>query len=86
MMPRPFDSLVDALAVQPPETATVTLTLVEIEALLGRPLPAGAWARQYWRNRSHDRSWLRTAGWRVSGFDRHGLVVTFARATPDSTP
>ena len=57
------------LAAQPPEIERITLTLPEIEQIVGEELPANARFPSWWRNddrRMHSRAWL-TAGWRVDG-------------------
>lgn len=73
------------LARQPPATTTVTLTLTEIEQLLGRPLPASAWTGGWWQvNQEHQRlrPWI-TAGWRVARVSMRIATprVTFVRFT-----
>ena len=75
------------LAEQPPEIREVTLTLAEIERIIGAPLPAQARMVRWWnsgRAARHAQAWL-LAGWRVG---RKALwmtppTVTFVRA--DST-
>lgn len=55
------------LAAQPAEVDRITLTLVEIEQIVGEELPANSRFPSWWRNdhkRMHSRAWL-TAGWRV---------------------
>ncbi len=55
------------LAALPAETTTVTLTLTEIEAILGDDLPERAGTGAFWvggRSRPHT-VWL-AAGWRVA--------------------
>jgi hypothetical protein len=55
------------LTALPPETTMVTVTLEEIEQMIGRPLPRAAATRTWWQIR-HDRERLRpwvVAGWRV---------------------
>lgn len=57
------------LAAQPPEIRHLTLSLPEIENIVGEELPSGARFPSWWRNddrRMHSRAWL-TAGWRVDG-------------------
>ena len=68
----------------------VTLTLAEIETLLGVSLPAAATWSSFWRNYVHTwpaHAW-RDAGWRVARQARNRPVeaVTFVREPPDSTP
>jgi len=55
------------LAAQPPDVHRLTLTLVQIEGIVGEQLPSTARFPSWWRNddrRMHSRAWL-TAGWRV---------------------
>jgi len=57
------------LASQPPDVERLTLTLPEIESIVGDELPSTARFPSWWRNddrRMHSRAWL-TAGWRVDG-------------------
>ena len=83
-MPTRYQPLGDYLAALSPETTTLTLTLLEIEALLGAPLPASARGRQWWVNQwsesSQARVWRR-AGWRVAGHALRAVppAVTFER-------
>jgi hypothetical protein len=83
-MPSSYQPLVDYLAGRPPSTPTVTLTLPEIEQVLGRALPAGASTHAWWTApRGWDRQprpWL-VAGWRVAGVAMRTVppTVTFAR-------
>ncbi len=82
-----YDPLLALLADQPAATATVTVTLSDLERLAGQSLPAGAYARAYWlrvgRRSIHGR--LAAIGWRSERFDRYGQVVTFARLPAAST-
>ena len=88
--PPKYQPLAAYLAALPPETERLTLTLPEIEALLGAALPRTAWQSTFWANgrgshgTSRARAW-QGAGWRSAGL-RRGLrpwAVTFVRA--DST-
>jgi hypothetical protein len=81
-----YQPLADFLSGQLPETASVTLTLPEVEAVLGQELPLSAHRHTWWRNdpsQSQSRVWL-GAGWRVT----HAQVkqapsaITFTRASP----
>ena len=78
--------LVDYLAEQP--TTSVTLTLAEIETLLGRPLPRSVYTQSWWsatRHRIVRQAWVR-AGWMVAAVDlRAGArpAVTFVRAVDE---
>jgi hypothetical protein len=88
-MPSPYAPLATFLANQPLETTTVTLSLTEIEQVLGRPLPAGAWTRGWWqstKDKGRPRPWL-VAGWRVAEASMRQVppLVTFARLPTDST-
>ena len=76
-----FEPLLTLLAEQPPDTPTLTLTLVEIEALAQGPLPAGAAARGYWQRHVADGLGRQMAaiGWRVRRFHRYPTAVTFVR-------
>jgi hypothetical protein len=61
---------------------TLTLTLVEIEAMIGRSLPDGAFVDQTpWRSelRTYVRSW-KAMGWEA-WLDREGQRVTWTRLT-----
>jgi hypothetical protein len=67
----------------PATTPSVTLQLAEIECRIGRPLPAGAWARGWWQSThgsGRPRPWV-AAGWRVVGVAMRTVPpsVTFAR-------
>jgi hypothetical protein len=76
---------------QPPRTMTVTLTLAEIEQVIGWPLPAAASTQTWWwgkqdRRRPQPRPWV-TAGWQVVRVAMRTVppAVTFARMALDST-
>ena len=82
-MPIHYQPLGDYLAAQPPEAVQVTLTLPQIEALLGEPLPRAASTAQWWSNTPrfrHAAAWLR-AGWSVTArsFRLAEPTITFAR-------
>jgi hypothetical protein len=82
--PRKYEPLGAYLAGQPVGSGAVTLTLAEVERLVGSPLPAAVWTRGFWSNGrtvARCRSWL-GVGWHVVGFDRWRGVVTFARGAP----
>ncbi len=88
-MPSPYAPLATLLANQPLGTATVTLTLAEIEVVLGRAVPVSAWARGWWlgtKDKGRPRPWV-AAGWRVTQVSMRQVppTVTFARASADST-
>ena len=75
--PRKYQPLVDYLAGQP--AAAVSLTFVEIEQLIGAPLPRTVATRIWWHNARPHWRLVRAAGWRVAGGDFPGRRVTFAR-------
>ena len=62
-----FAPLLALLADQPPDTATVMLTLGELEALTSGPLPAAAATQTYWyAGASAPSQRLATIGWSCS--------------------
>jgi hypothetical protein len=68
------------LAEQPPDVNEVSMSLSEIEEVVGAPLPSNARFPSWWRNdehRMHSRAWL-TAGWKVRDM-RGNNGVTFVR-------
>ena len=82
-----FQPLVDELAGQPADTVTLTLTLAEIETILGRPLPRFASTRGWCMDlgrQAHQRRLVTAAGWTVSAVHFRGPVpaVTFAKVLP----
>ena len=86
-MPRWYEPLLTFLAQQQPETASVTLTFADLEVLVGRPLPARAVSRSYWRHRKPGGMGHRLAalGWRVGPFGRgQTSAITFVRLQPDA--
>jgi hypothetical protein len=78
-----YQPLGDYLAALPPGTMSITLTVPEIEAIVGEPLPVGAATAAWWintRSSSQGRAWL-DAGWRVQVRLRQTpAVATFVRA------
>lgn len=67
---------------QPAELDRLSLTVSEIEGMVGRPLPGNARFPSWWRNdahKMHSRAWL-TAGWEVEDMDADSGMVTFRRA------
>jgi hypothetical protein len=79
--PRKYDPLTAYLMRFP--GAQVTLTLVEIEAILGAPLPPSTRGHTWWGNTvasAQARAWL-SAGWRMARTQLHSKppAVTFAR-------
>ena len=77
--PRKYQPLVDYLAPLSAGTTSVSLTLAEIEALVGAPLPRTVATRIWWHNSRPHWRLVRAAGWRVAGVDFPGRTVTFAR-------
>ena len=68
------------LAAQPPEVDRLTLSVADIEQIVGEELPSNARFPSWWRNddrRMHSRAWL-AAGWRVDGMG-DGAGVEFVR-------
>ena len=81
------DPLAAHLAAQSPETDALRLSLAEIEALVGAPLPASAYGSTWWGSTAlskQARPWLAT-GWRVAGTHLRATpaAVTFARVGRD---
>ncbi len=69
------------LADQPRSVTSISMTLKEIEALLGGGLPTIARFPSWWKNdprRMHSRAWL-TAGWRVREMTGPDGPVVFER-------
>lgn len=74
------------LAGQPADVRSVSLTIREIEGLLGEPLPRIARFPSWWRNderKMHSRAWI-TAGWEVSEVEGPDGLVRFSRTGEDS--
>ena len=87
-MPTRYQPLADFLAAQPAETASVSVPLAEVAALLGGPLPVAAGTQSWWanaRDAPHAAAWL-AAGWRVrrAWLRRPPGTVTFVRAAADT--
>ena len=81
-----YQPLADYLAAQPAAVTSLTLTVAEIEVIIGAPLLVSARARQWWTNlwsESQSRAW-REAGWRVTGraFRATPPTITFGRLPP----
>lgn len=85
--PYEYQPLGDYLTAQPPEAGAVTLTLPEIEALIGAALPRTARSAKFWLNAprragasAQARAW-HEAGWRVLRLRRGPgpWAVTFER-------
>ncbi len=88
-MPSKYGPLMKYLAAQPGDR--VTLTLAEIEAVIGAPLPAGARRRDWWTSRPSRtalRPVVQAAGWRIvlDGFWGREPVVTFVRNGAEGAP
>ena len=87
-MPRArwYEPLLTFLAEQPPEMASVTLTVAELATLVGNRLPATAVTRAYWWTHKQgaiaDR--LGVTGWRVAHMRGRPPVITFMRLSPDT--
>jgi hypothetical protein len=80
---RKYDPLGAYLACQSADDDLVTLTLAEIEAILGTALPVSAAGPQFWSNFAGNHasySWLQI-GWRVAMIHRNPCVyaITFVR-------
>ena len=88
MSPRPpakYAALAAFLTQQPLDVRAVTLTLTEIEQLIGAPLPLQGHAGSWWVNSSanrHPQAWL-GVGWRVQRTDfRQVPPAAFVRQVP----
>ena len=84
-VPSKYEPLRRYLAGLPPALDTVTLSVAEIAAIVGAPLPTGARTPRFWANarRPWDmsvqaRAW-QGAGWRVIAFDYRAETVRFVR-------
>lgn len=69
------------LAGQPEEVVALTMTLEQIEGIIGAELPANARFPSWWRNdgrRMHSRAWV-AAGWEVSEMRSGDARVLFSR-------
>ena len=82
--PRKYQLLADYLAVQ--DRDEITLTLAEIEQIVGIPLPPLASTRRFWANSARGRghpvyAW-QSVGWRVATADMRHDRVTFRRDEP----
>ena len=72
---------------QPKSAKQIRLTFDQVEAILGKPLPASATKlATWWTNvkpkiQSHRTTWL-NHGWMVSEFDQKARWVKFVRARP----
>jgi hypothetical protein len=71
------------LAGQPPTVERLTMTLKDVEEVVGADLPPNARFPSWWRNdhrRMHSRAWI-TAGWRVEQMRAEDATVVFSRTT-----
>ena len=80
-----YQPLGDYLAALPPETTRITLTLAEMEAILGDPLPRHASTAVWWSNTARlqrARAWM-GARWFVTvrSFRVAEPAITFERAS-----
>ena len=69
---------------QPPDVEELRLTVMQIEDLIGQPLPTNARFPSWWRNdehKMHSRAWL-TAGWQVDHMNAETAEVVFTRGAP----
>jgi hypothetical protein len=69
------------LAGQPASVDRMTLTLAEIEEVVGAKLPSNARFPSWWRNddrKMHSRAWL-AAGWEVEAMRAQDSEVVFLR-------
>ena len=69
------------LAGQPDDVETLTMTLGQVEDIIGARLPANARFPSWWRNdgrRMHSRAWL-TAGWEVRVMRSGDATILFNR-------
>ena len=67
-LPPKYAPLAAYLREQPPAVDRLTLTVTDVEAIIGAPLPASARDRAWWANTpqtAQARAW-RSAGWRVA--------------------
>ncbi len=87
--PRKYQPLHDYLTAHPGDR--VTLTLAEIEAIIGAALPAGARQRTWWQitqGPTGVRSTVHAAGWRIvlDSFWGRNPAVTFVRNGAEGAP
>jgi len=80
-----YTPLYEYLAAQPLKNRELTLSLTQIEQLLGSSLPASAYKyREWWQNEYRQsrhvqaRAWLK-AGWKVDTVDQAANWVRFTR-------
>ena len=67
--PSKYEPLRRHLAGLPPDVRELTLTFAAIEAIIGVPLPATAWGRQFWVNTSAAMgATMQARAWRVAGW------------------
>ena len=71
------------LAGQPAHVRRLTMTIPEIETLIGAQLPSNSRFPSWWRNderKMHSRAWL-AAGWEVAEVTGPEPTVAFVRGT-----
>jgi hypothetical protein len=71
------------LAAQPDDVDTLSMSLAEVEEIVGASLPANSRFPSWWRNegrRMHSRAWL-AAGWEVREMSSTEGTVVFTRRT-----
>jgi hypothetical protein len=69
------------LAGQPRTVNRLTMSLKDVEEVVGADLPANARFPSWWRNddrKMHSRAWI-TAGWEVEEMIAHEAMVVFSR-------
>jgi hypothetical protein len=69
------------LAGRPESVDDLTMSLADVEEIVGAQLPAGARFPSWWRNddrRMHSRAWM-SAGWEVLEMSAGESTVRFAR-------
>jgi hypothetical protein len=69
------------LAGQPRTVDRLTMSLKDVEEVVGAALPANARFPSWWRNddrKMHSRAWM-TAGWQVEEMNAHEERVVFSR-------
>jgi hypothetical protein len=75
---RKYAPLIAWLQARPAGQETATLTLAEIEALIGAPLPRGAWLKAIWASSNTARHNWNHAGFRAA-LDHATRSVHFTR-------
>ena len=87
-MPHWSDPLLTHLAEQSHDTATLTLTLDTVAALVGPSLPLGASSRGFWHARAPKAMGqrLRASGWWVAQLQRRSAAPTITFIRYERTP